>query len=163
MNITQKTLAALLGIGFAALLSNSVLANEQYSSKDECHHSWSNEQRDGYGAHFDKRMSALHDNLKLTSSQEASWTEFSNKMKPVKMDKPGQQDWKDLSTPDRFDRMLDNMKSREKKMTEHAAAVRAFYDTLTKEQKKIFDRHFQPHHRHHHQRHYDHKHAYDEK
>jgi periplasmic protein CpxP/Spy len=156
MNITQKTITTLLGIGLAALLSNSVLANEQYSSKDECHHSWSNEQRDGYAAHYDKHMSALHDALKLTSSQDASWTEFSNKMKPVKMDKPEHQDWKELSTPDRLDRMLDKMKSREKKMIVHAAVVRAFYGTLTQEQKQIFDKYFQSHHRHH-------EHSYDGK
>ena len=163
MNITQKILSTLLGIGLAALLSNSVLANEQTSSKSECGHSWSKEQKDGYAAHFEKRMSALHDNLKLKSSQEASWTEFSNKMKPVKMDKPGHQDWKDMNTPDRLDKILDNMKSHEKQMAEHAAAVRAFYDTLTKEQKKIFDKYFQSHHRHHHQCHNHHERAYDKR
>ena len=154
MNITQKILSTLLGIGLAALLSNSVLANEQTSSKSECGHSWSKEQKDGYAAHFDKRMSALHDNLKLKSSQEASWTEFSNKMKPVKMDKPGHPDWKDLNTPDRLDKILDNMKSHEKQMAEHAAAVRAFYGTLTPDQQKIFDHQFQAyHHRHDHHSH----------
>jgi len=146
MNITQKTLSTLLGIGLAALMSNSVLANEQAASKSECSHSWSKEQKDGYGVHFDKRMSALHTALKLTTSQEAAWTEFSSKMKPVRMDKPGHQDRNDLSTPDRLDQMLDNMKSHEKRMAEHAATVRTFYDTLTQDQKKIFDKHFQEHH-----------------
>ena len=163
MNITQKTLSTLLGIGLAALLSNSVLANEMTSSKSECGHSWSKEQKEGYGAHFDKRMSALHTALKLSASQEAAWTEFSNKMKPVKMDKPEHQGWADLSTPDRLDRMLDNMKSHEKSMSEHAATVRAFYETLTQDQKKMFDIHFQTDHRHDHQRHNHHERAYDEK
>lgn len=147
MNITQKPLRPLLGIALAALLSNSVLANEQVASKSECGHPWSKEQqKDGYGAHFDKRMSALHDALKLTTGQEAAWAEFSNKMKPVKTDKPGYQDRKDMSAPDRLDRMLDNMKSHEKIMAGHAATVRAFYETLNQDQKKIFDKHFQEHH-----------------
>lgn len=145
MDITLKTLSTLLGIA-ALLLSNSVLANEQSASKSECSHSWGKEQNDGAGAHFDKRISALHTALKLATSQEAAWTEFSDKMKPVKMEKPGHQGWKDLSTPDRLDRMLDNMKSHEQRMTEHAATVRSFYDTLTPDQKKIFDNHFQEHH-----------------
>jgi len=51
-----------------------------------------------------------------------------------------------MSTPDRLDQMLDNMKSHEKNMTEHAAAVRTFYGTLTPDQKKVFDKHFQPRH-----------------
>ena len=141
MNITQKTLSALLGIGLAALLSNNVLAHEMNSSKGECGHSWSKEHGDG--AHFDKRMSALHTALKLSANQEAAWTEFSGKMKPVEMDKPEHQDWAAMSTPDRLDKMLDNMKSHEKSMAEHAATVRAFYDTLTQDQKKVFDKHFQ--------------------
>lgn len=149
MNIPQKTLGTLFGIGLATLLSNSVLANEQDASKSECGHSWSKEQKDGYGANFDKRISALHTALKLAASQEAAWTEFSNKMKPVKVEKPAQQDMQNMSTPDRLDRMLDNMKSHENKMAERAATVRAFYDTLTQDQKIIFDKHFQEHHRRH--------------
>lgn len=144
MNFSKRTLSAILCISFAALLGNSALAQEKMESKGECKHSWS--KKDGYAAHFDKRMSALQTSLQLTSNQEASWTEFSNKLKPVKIDRPEHQDWKDMSTPDRLDRRLDQMKSHEKEMADHAAAVRIFYDTLTQDQKKIFDKHFQPHH-----------------
>jgi hypothetical protein len=125
-----------------------------FASKGECDHAWSAEHENGGTARFDKHMAKLHGALKLTSAQEADWTEFSNKMKPVKMDKPGHQDWKDLSTPDRLDKILDNMKSHEKQMAEHAAAVRAFYGALTPDQQKIFDRQFQAyHHRHDHHSH----------
>jgi len=103
-------------------------------------------------AFFDKHMAKLHDALKLTSAQEAAWTEFSSKMKPVKMDKMEPQDWKGMSTPDRLDKMLANMRSREKTMGEHAADVRTFYAALSQEQQKTFDRRFQEfqsrHHRH---------------
>lgn len=144
MKITQKSISRLLGIGLVALLSNSVLAHEQSS---DCEHSWGKEH--GAGGHFDhadrfdKRMAALHTVLKLSSSQDAAWTEFLGKMKPVKMDMPGRQDRTDMSTPDRLDQMLDNMKTHEKRMAEHAATVRAFYDALTQVQKKVFDTHFQ--------------------
>jgi hypothetical protein len=146
MNISKKTLSAMLCISLSGLLSNSVLANEKKGSKDECRHSWS--KKGGYAAQFDTRMSALHTSLQLTSAQEASWTEFLNKIKPVKMDQPTvPQDWKNMSTPDRLDLRLSYMKSHEIKMTEHAAAIRAFYDTLTQDQKTIFDKQFQIHHR----------------
>ena len=125
-----------------------------FASKGECDHAWSAEHENGGAARFDKHMAKLHGVLKLTSAQEAAWNEFSNKMKPVKMDKPGHQDWKDLSTPDRLDKILDNMKSHEKQMAEHAAAVRAFYGALTPDQQKIFDHQFQTyHHRHDHHSH----------
>ncbi len=101
---------------------------------------------------FDKHMTRLHDALKLTSTQEEAWTQFSSKMKPVKMDNREHQDWKGMSTPDRLDKMLANMKSREETMGEHAANVRTFYAALSQEQQKTFDRRFQKfqsrHHRH---------------
>lgn len=34
------------------------------------------------------RMSALHTALQPTSAQEALWTEFLHKIKPIKMDQP---------------------------------------------------------------------------
>jgi periplasmic protein CpxP/Spy len=145
MNIRKSTLSTILGISLSILLSNSVLANEKMVSKDQCRHSWG--KKGGYAAHFDNRMSALHTALQLTSAQEASWTEFLNKIKPVKMEAPAPQDWKNMSTPDRLDRRLSYVKAHEIKMTEHAAAVRAFYDTLTQDQKGIFDKQFQTHHR----------------
>jgi Spy/CpxP family protein refolding chaperone len=127
-----------------ALASASVFA-----SKDGCDHAWSAEHEYGGTARFEKHMAKLHDALKLTAAQETAWTEFSNKMKPVNMEKPGHQDWKNLSTPDRLDKILENMKSHEKQLTEHAATVRTFYGALTPDQQKIFDHQFQAyHHRH---------------
>jgi periplasmic protein CpxP/Spy len=126
-----------------------------FASKGECDHAWSAEHENDGAARFDKHMAKLHGDLKLTSAQEAAWTEFSTKMKPAKMEKPGHPDWKDLSTPDRLDKMLDNMKSHEKKMAEHAATVRAFYGALTPDQQKIFDHHFQSYHHGHDQHSHD--------
>jgi predicted subunit of tRNA(5-methylaminomethyl-2-thiouridylate) methyltransferase len=45
--------------------------------------------------------------------------------------------------------MLDNMKSHEKNMAEHAATVRAFYVALTEAQKNVFNKHFQERHARH--------------
>ena len=146
MNIAQKSLGVLLGFGFLALLGNSVLANEQNATtKNASVHSGSKEQMGCHARHFEKHMAALHTALALSAGQEAAWIEFSNKMKPARMDMHAHRDWRDMSTPDRFDRMLESMKSREKNMAEHAATVRTFYDTLTQDQKKIFDTHFQAH------------------
>jgi protein CpxP len=146
-----RTLFVAIGL---TLVSASVFA-----SKDGCDHAWSAEHEKGGAARFEKHMAKLHDALKLTSAQEAAWTEFSSKMKPVNMgkpgmDKPGPQDWKDLSTPDRLDKMLANMKSHEQELAEHAAVVRTFYGALTPDQQKIFDHQFQAYrHRHDHHSH----------
>lgn len=126
-----------------------------FAAAEECDHAWGAGHEHENAARFGKHMAKLHDALKLTSAQEAAWTEFSDKIKPRNMDKTGmdksrRQDWKNMSTPDRLDKMLDNMKSRETKMSEHAAAVRTFYAALTQDQQKIFDRRFEEFQRHRH-------------
>jgi len=149
MSIKQKSLVALLGFGLFALLNSSVFATEpNLATNSEGAHSWSKDQKDCHEDHFAKHMSILHDALKLSANQESAWTVFSNKMKPVGIDQVAHQDWHNMSTPDRFDHMLEMMKAHEKTMAEHAATVRTFYDTLSADQKKIFDEHFQEHHRH---------------
>lgn len=128
-----------------------VASSAVFAAKGDCNHAWRTGYEKDREARFDKHMAKLHDALKLTSAQEPAWTEFSGRMKPVKMDKPkmdktGQPDWKDIKTPDRLDMVLDKMKSREQRLAEDAAAVRAFYGTLTPEQQKIFDHRFQAYH-----------------
>src|SRR5450759_3933398 len=118
-----------------------------FASKGGCDHAWSAEHEYGGTARFEKHMAKLHDELKLTSAQEAAWTDFSNKMKPVNMDKPnmdkpGHQDWTDMRRPDCLDKVLDNMKSQEDQFAEHAAVVRTFYGALTLDQQKIVDHQF---------------------
>jgi protein CpxP len=148
----NKTIIRTLFVAIGLTLASASV----FASKGDCDHAWGAEHEKGGAARFEKHMAKLHDALKLTTAQEAAWTEFSNKIKPVNMgkpgmDKPAHQDWKDLSAPDRLDKALDNMKAREKELTEHAAAVRAFYGTLTPDQQKIFDGRFQAyHHRHDH-------------
>ena len=151
-NRIVQTLLAALGL---ALVSVSVFA-----AKEDCdHHGWGAGHERYGAARFEEHMGKLHDALKLTPAQEAAWTEFSSKVKPANMGKPrmdksqsdkmDHEDWEGLSTPDRLDKILDNMKSHEKQLAEHAAAVRTFYGTLTANQQRIFDHRFEAyHHRH---------------
>jgi len=99
--------------------------------------------------HFDQRMVKLHVALRLTSSQETTWTGFVSKLQPAKTERHDPQQWQSLSTPERLDRMLDNMKSREQKMTERAASILSFYATLTPDQQRTFDQQFLSHFDHH--------------
>ncbi len=147
MNLKLKSPSTLLGLSLVAVMSNNAMAYEHAEPKSGC----SQGGEHGYGAHSVRRMLALHTVLKLTAGQEPAWTEFSGKMKTVEMNRhAAHQDWAKLSTPDRLDRMLGNMKLLEKSMAEHVAAVRSFYDTLSPEQKKAFDTHFMgPHHHDH--------------
>ena len=129
----------------------AVASASVFASKGGCDRAWSAEHDEVGAARFEKHLAKLHESLKLTAAQEAGWTEFSGKMTLAKTDHPGQRDWKDMNTPDRLDKMLDGMKAREKQLADRAAAVRAFYGTLTPDQQAIFDRRFMVyHHRHEH-------------
>lgn len=96
-----------------------------------------------------KRQAALHDKLgqtpdgPLTPAQEAAWTSFGAKMAPLaSQSKPNRDELSALPAPERMQKMLDLMKSREGAMTERVAAVREFYAVLTPAQQKVFDEQF---------------------
>lgn len=96
-----------------------------------------------------KRQAALHDQLgqtpdgALTPAQEAAWATFTAKMVPPAP--PGKANWDGLSAlpaPERMQKMLDMMKSREGAMAERVAVVKEFYAVLTPAQQKVFDEQF---------------------
>lgn len=93
-----------------------------------------------------KRSAELKTKLKITAAQEASWTTFSNAMKPApRADKPkmDRAELAKLPTPERLDKMkamhAEMVSERTNRMEQRDQAVKAFYATLTPEQKKIFD------------------------
>lgn len=102
---------------------------------------------EGHEMHYErhaKRMEEhhkqLHDALKLTAEQEPGWKKLmeSEKAKPA----PGSsksEDWSKLSAPERAEKMLEFSKLRQERMSEHVAALKAFYATLSTEQKKTFE------------------------
>jgi protein CpxP len=89
---------------------------------------------------MEKRMTELHDKLKLNASQESAWKTYTAKMKPAERPPQGDRaEWDKLTTPQRMDKMLERMKESEQRMAERAAATKDFYALLTPEQKKTFD------------------------
>jgi hypothetical protein len=133
--MNSKLFSALVLTSGLAIASATALA-----AKEECDQSWGATR--GSGMH-DTHMQRLHTALQLTPAQESAWAEFENRMQPMNMDFPKGLRWTDLSTPDRMDRMLENMRLRENVMAEKAAAVRQFYGSLSADQQRVFDRRFQ--------------------
>ena len=142
---TVQAIIAMIGL---ALASFTVFANQ---GSGDCWHDHDS------NAHFEKHMSMLHDSLKLSTDQETAWNEFSSKMKPVRMERPDRKDWKHMSAPDRLDKALDLLKSREKALADRAAAVHTFYAALTPDQQKIFDQRFEAYHHERRHGHWEHK------
>lgn len=90
--------------------------------------------------HMTQRATALKARLKLSAEQEGAWTSYVAAMKPpAKPPLPSRTEIAKLSTPERLDRMRELRKQHEAEFDQRDAATRAFYGTLSAEQKKIFD------------------------
>lgn len=97
-------------------------------------------------ARMDKRFDALKAQLKITASQESAWTAYTTAMKPpagLMAKRPDPAEMQKLSTPERIDKMqtlhTQRMTEMNAAMTQRGEATKAFYATLTAEQKKTFD------------------------
>jgi Spy/CpxP family protein refolding chaperone len=84
----------------------------------------------------------LHDALKLTPEQEPAWAKLMESEQARPALSGGQpEDWAKLKAPERAEKMLELMKGRQAQMTEHVAALKTFYATLTPAQQATFDEH----------------------
>jgi len=108
----------------------------------------------GYGGHggmmgwdsakmekyHEQHLAKLHDKLKLTAQQEPAWKKFTaNNPMADKAARPDPAEMQKLNAPQRLEKGLEHMKTMETRMTEHLAALKEFYATLTPEQQKTFD------------------------
>ena len=89
---------------------------------------------------MEQHHAKLHDALKLTPEQEPGWGRLMDSEKPRPMPGAGEKaDWSKLSAPERAEKKLALSKARQEQMSEHAEALKAFYGTLTADQKKTFE------------------------
>jgi hypothetical protein len=97
-----------------------------------------------------KHLAALKAKLKITAAQEGAWTTFSTAMKPTANGMMGMQndpkvkaEMDKLTTPERIDKMRalrqQRMTAMNAEMDKRADATKAFYGTLSSEQKAVFD------------------------
>jgi hypothetical protein len=98
-------------------------------------------------AMVEKRLATLKTQLKLTPTQEGSWTAFSTAMKPP-VDKkismhPDQAELAKLTTPERIEKMkalhTQHMTEMSANMDKRGEATKVFYATLNPDQQKAFD------------------------
>jgi Spy/CpxP family protein refolding chaperone len=90
----------------------------------------------------EKRQAALHKKLNLSAEQETAWKAYTEKMQAISQSvsgRPEPGEMRLLSTPERLEKMQSMMKEHEKYMEGRIAAIKAFYDVLTPEQRKVFD------------------------
>lgn len=90
-----------------------------------------------------QRAQAFKQKLALTAQQEPAWAAFQQAMQPgqqhARLDGGQGQDWKQLSTPERLDRMRALQTQRAAEFDRRAEATKVFYASLQPEQQKTFD------------------------
>lgn len=100
-------------------------------------------------ARFDKRNADMKAALKITAAQEGAWTNYTAAMKPpvdLMTKRPDRAEMDKLTTPERIDKMKTLRAEHMSAMDKRADATKAFYATLTPEQKKAFDDNTMRHH-----------------
>lgn len=85
------------------------------------------------------RMAVLKSRLKLAPEQEAAWRSFEEGMKPTPRTPPPPAEMATLSTPERMERMQAHLADRQAELKKRTDVVKAFYATLSADQKKTFD------------------------
>jgi len=133
-NCTLGTLVpSLLLATMLAFLAAPVAAAKHKCSPMEAHGDFMEHRTDRMEQHHKK----LHAALKLTTEQEGAWKKLMDSEPSMAKAKP--EDMAKLTTPERAEKMLAQMKEHQGQQADHVAAITGFYAVLTPEQKKIFD------------------------
>lgn len=89
-----------------------------------------------------RRMADLKAQLQLTPAQEGAWTTYTAAMQPpadMKRPRMNRDEFAQLTTPQRIDRMQQLSAERQARMQQRGDAIKTFYTQLTPEQQKIYD------------------------
>lgn len=97
--------------------------------------------RDMMAKHHARHLEELKTSLKLKPEQDSAWTAFASSMKPHSPDTQERIDMGKLTTPERIDKMKAMHAEHDAEMQKRGDATKAFYATLSDEQKKTFDQH----------------------
>lgn len=88
-----------------------------------------------------KRQAELKQKLAITPAQEGAWTAWTSALQPpaTRPAHPSREEIAKLSTPERIDKMREMRAQRQASMDKRAEATKAFYGSLSADQKKVFD------------------------
>ena len=97
--------------------------------------------RDMMAKRHAQHLEELKASLKLKPEQESQWTTFAASMKlhSPEQHRMAMADMDKLTTPERIDKMSAMKTQRDAEMQKHGEATKAFYASLSDEQKKTFD------------------------
>ena len=87
-----------------------------------------------------QHLAELKSKLNLQATQEPAWNTFTQSMQhPARMARPERASFEKMTTPERLDMMQAMKVQRDAHMQQRADATKAFYATLSADQKQVFD------------------------
>ena len=87
-----------------------------------------------------QRLAELKSKLNLQAAQEPAWSTFTQSMEhPARSARPERANMEKMTTPERLDMMQAKKAMRDARMQQRAEATKAFYATLSADQKQVFD------------------------
>lgn len=144
LNTTAVAAALLAALSLPALAqpapADAAAPAATQTQRAHAQHKDRKEMRKQHGEHMQRRAAELKAKLQLSPEQEGAWTTFTDAMKP--QERGAQLDWKgmrDLTTPERIDRMRAMRAQRDAEMDRRGEATKAFYAQLNPAQQKTFD------------------------
>lgn len=162
MSVLKKSLlattlaAALVGLSATAIaqgMAPELVAQHTAQRMSDAHgphmhgarHASMPERMERMQRHRSDRLAGLKEALKITPEQEAAWLAFVARTGPAQAgDKTtaprmSREQWRQLTTPERLDRMAAMKAERDAAMAKRMDATRSFYASLSPEQQKVFD------------------------
>jgi len=132
-------IALLAGVGFAATAQTPAASPAGSSAAPAASESRGHDGRARMQQRMAKRLDNLKQKLQITPAQEGAWSAFTSAMQPSQPMRPNRDQFAQMTTPERIDRMRELRTQRIAEMDRRGDATKTFYATLTPEQKKTFD------------------------
>jgi hypothetical protein len=86
-----------------------------------------------------RRLGELKQKLQISRGQESAWEAWTAAIKPTPLQRHDRAAWRQLTTPERIDRMKALRAQRAAEMDKRLDATKTFYAQLNPEQQKVFD------------------------
>ena len=139
LSATALATAALAGAALAQAPGAGPGPTGPGQAQGERHHAHGTQDQERGAKGFERRLAELKSKLQLTPAQEGAWTKFAEAMRPNTTTRPDHDAMMKLPTPERIDQMRALHQQHTAQMDQRGEAAKAFYATLTPEQKKRFD------------------------
>jgi hypothetical protein len=130
----------LIATALMAGLTGLALAQNTNPSTDNARIGRMEKMREHKAERHTQHLTELKAKLNLQAAQEPAWNSFVQSMQhPAHMARPERATFEQMTTPERLDQMQAMKAQRDAHMQQRNEATKAFYATLSADQKQVFD------------------------